>query len=227
MDASPAWGQNVTLRLRTRSGASNSWSGRTSEPSTAHVDNIQFTAAPVPVKPHMNAPSVSGNNHSVSWDATANTSSYVLERSIDGSAWAQVYTGTNTGWTMISAPSGDYRYRVRACGNGCSPDSNEVLVSVPQETPGNPTANIVGRSFQLSWGASSGAARYVLEQKGEDGVWVTAYDGPATQSTLYNIAPGIYGYRVKACGSVVCSDYSAEQYFTAVDVTPVIVDYVL
>ena len=227
MDISPAWGQNVTLRLRTGSGASTGWSGRTSEPTPAWVDNIQFTSAPGPAPPRMNTPSVNGSSYAISWRAVAYTSNYVLEQSVNNAAWTQVYAGPSTGWTTISAPSGDYRYRVKACGNGCSEHSNEVLVSVPQETPGNPTANIVGRSFQLSWGASSGAVRYVLEQKGEDGLWVTAYDGPATLSTLYNIAPGVYGYRVKACGSVVCSGYSAEQYFTAVDLTPVIVDYIL
>jgi hypothetical protein len=77
----------------------------------------------------------------------------------------------------------------------------------------------------MSWGVSSGASGYVLVQKGEDGLWVTAYDGAAAQSTLYNIAPGIYGFRVKACGASVCSGYSTEAYVIAVDVTPILIRY--
>lgn len=224
LDVAPYWNRPVTLRLRTLSEQEDVTTSHDLSPSTANVDNVTFASAPAPVAPIFGVPSVSGNNHSVSWSYSEHSSQYVLEQRIDAGAWTQVYVGLNRGWTTMNASSGTYRYQVKACGNGCSAWSSETSVVVPQDAPDSLTANVVGRSFEIIWGVSQGANRYVLEQKGQDGLWVTAYDGPATQSTLYNLAPDIYGFRVKACGGV-CSGYSAETYVTAVDTTPVILRY--
>jgi hypothetical protein len=229
LDVTKAWGQSVVLTMHTRSSQEN-WGGGMGAhhyASSAFVDNVRFEPAPLPSIPIIKDPAINGRDHSISWGEVDYTSQYRLEQSIDNGPWVQVYSGLNLGWSLISAPSGNYRYRAQACGNGCSGMSGEVAVLVPQAAPGSLTGIVVGRTFEMSWGSSEGAQRYVLEQKGEDGVWVTAYDGPATQSTLYNIAPGIYSYRAKACGASLCSDYSSQVNVTAVDVTPVTVDYIL
>ena len=85
-------------------------------------------------------------------------------------------------------------------------------VRVPPPVPGaitGPDSSVTGQ-YLLSWGASSGATSYRLEQRIDDGAWRQVYDGALTVLGFARQPDGTYEYRVRACaGDDNCSDWTA------------------
>ncbi|WP_444925245.1 RHS repeat-associated core domain-containing protein [Microbulbifer sp. CnH-101-F] len=94
--------------------------------------------------------------------------------------------------------------------------SFSVTVSIPK--PGNislSTKNTTG-SYTISWGAATGSpSKYQLQQRKDNGGWITVYDGSALSKSVSAQSTGIYRYRVRACYTI-CSYYTAEKTLTVV-----------
>ena len=165
-------------------------------------------------------------NHSfrLQWAASSGfVAHYELQESTDGgTTWAVPLNPTGTSHTIAGKTNGDtYHYRVRACNvDGCSGYNTTAAVRLPYAAPTTPgivnasSINASDRSMSLSWTAASGQIEdYRLEQRDNDTApWVTAYTGTASQTTLSALSNGAqYQYRVKACNSDSCSDYSGIQ----------------
>ncbi|KRD74977.1 hypothetical protein ASE43_17475 [Lysobacter sp. Root983] len=81
--------------------------------------------------PNLSAPAVNANgSYTVAWTSVAGTSSYQLEESVNGGAWAQVSQDAATSRAFSGKPSHlDHAYRVRACNSaGCGAVSSAVTV---------------------------------------------------------------------------------------------------
>ena len=69
------------------------------------------------------------------WTSVSGATQYTLERSRNGNVFGTTYNGPATSATFTTGPSGDLRYRVKACnGSGCGPYSTEVEVYVQAST---------------------------------------------------------------------------------------------
>jgi YD repeat-containing protein len=70
-------------------------------------------------------------NYSISWSAVTGASRYELWERVGASAFTKVYDGPNTARSFSNKPSGEYRYKAKACNAvGCSGDSPVKLVMV-------------------------------------------------------------------------------------------------
>lgn len=65
-------------------------------------------------------------------------------------------------------------------------------------------------SYTVAWTAVAGASSYELQERGDGGAWSPLYVGPAVSQAITGKAGGVYGYRVRACGSSTCGAWSAE-----------------
>ena len=75
-------------------------------------------------------------------------------------------------------------------------------------------------STGVSWGAVPQATSYTLEQSGNGGSnWSTVYSGSGTSTTVSNLAGGDYLYRVQACASGNCGNWTTSP---TLGVTPAI-----
>jgi hypothetical protein len=95
-----------------------------------------------------------------------------------------------------------------------------TVVTLPAPgVPGGITAPAVsGSSLTLSWTAGSGSAQtYQLQQQANLGTWVTVRTQSGVSATLTGLAIGAYNYRVRACNTTGCSNYTEN---VAVSVAP-------
>jgi hypothetical protein len=128
--------------------------------------------------------------------------------------------------TTVS-PGTRYRYRVRACNPaGCSAWSLSPVVTTPQEppaAPGNILATAVSASqVDVTWDDNSdNEARFRLQRRTRiDGTWGTwsLLEALPANTTSYSDtgASGgrTYRYRVQACNSGGCSDWSISPLVT-------------
>jgi YD repeat-containing protein len=157
---------------------------------------------------------VTNGSYSVTWSATARATAYRLEESVNGAAWATVYTNAANSAAISGKTAGAYRYRVAACNeSGCGPVSGEVSVveiDPPAAAPvlTAPSVNATG-SYTVTWNAVSGATSYRLEESANGGAWVQVHDAAATSLALSSKSTAIpYAYRGRACNAAGCSAYS-------------------
>ena len=92
---------------------------------TMGITSGYATSTVVTVLPYVvdlfTAPSqvMQGQNIPLSWTASAAANTYILQRSVNGDGWTQIYSGGNTSYT--DTPSGSWttvQYRVKAGANG-------------------------------------------------------------------------------------------------------------
>lgn len=148
----------------------------------------------------------------VSWSASTGATTYVLQQQLNGGSWKQVYNGSHTSFAASGLGDGSYVYEVKACNaSGCSAwkTSGTLKVALIPPVPASisaPGSSSTG-SFKVSWGASSGATSYVLQQQLNGGSWSQAYSGSATSKSFSGVGNGSYVYRVKACNGNGCSGW--------------------
>lgn len=151
----------------------------------------------------------------MSWSPSYGATSYTLQRNKNGSSWSTIASsgGNNLGQSGLA--SGDYGYRVQACGAlGCSSYSQPRIVTVvspPTSAPSlsaSPTMVYFPSSFTVSWSSVSGAATYQLQQKKNSGSWSTVQDSSSRSKTI-QVNAGQYSYRVRACNAAGCGPYSS------------------
>ncbi len=165
---------NGTYKFRVRAIKSGySVSGWRSGGSCA----VTFTcAAPASISVTANA---AAKNFTVSWPvSTTSGSSYVLQMSVDGGAYSQVYSGSSLSQTVAVSTSGSYQFRVKAQKSGYVTSgwrtSTAKSITLQAEgvalsAPTTGTTDTDG-TYTISWGTSqySGATYVVQEATSSD-----------------------------------------------------------
>jgi hypothetical protein len=148
------------------------------------------------------ASSVTGK-YTVSWAASSGATSYVLRRSINGGAWAQIYAGTARSCSQ-TVGNGNYRYNVKAVSaNGSSDWRTGTATCAVLLPPGAPVSVAYPASsttgiYTITWPAVSSATSYIVRRSANNGAtWVQIYSG-ASPSCNENVISGKYRYSVKA-----------------------------
>ncbi|USD21031.1 fibronectin type III domain-containing protein [Microbulbifer variabilis] len=156
--------------------------------------------------------------YKVSWSSSTGAGRYELYRRVNSGSWSRVYNGSKTSFDESGRSSGNYQYRVRACNtakNLCGAYKNGGTIKV-ELTPSTPTSITVpsytsSSSFSISWAASSGATRYEVQQRKDNGNWLGVYSGSSTSTTIASLSHGsTYRFRVRACNTT-CSGYRESQ----------------
>ncbi len=175
----------------------------------------KLTTVVAPVTPALTVPSFSTTgDYTVSWSSVTYATSYQLEESANGGAWALAYAATAHSKAFSDRSAGSYAYRIRACqASACSgwsasqtvavqfPPSAAPIISLPTTSPNG--------DYTVSWTTVSGAERYVLENSINGGAWSTTQDSTAFSVTYTSKAAGTYAYRVKGCNPAGCGPVSA------------------
>ncbi|WP_444889300.1 fibronectin type III domain-containing protein [Microbulbifer sp. DLAB2-AA] len=153
--------------------------------------------------------------YKVSWSSSTGAGRYELYRRVNSGSWSRVYNGSKTSFDESGRSSGNYQYRVRACNtakNLCGAYKNGGTIKV-ELTPSTPTSITVpsytsSSSVSISWAASSGATRYEVQQRKDNGNWSgNIYSGSSTSTTVSSLSHGsTYRFRVRACNTT-CSGY--------------------
>ncbi|WP_444882874.1 fibronectin type III domain-containing protein [Microbulbifer sp. PSTR4-B] len=153
--------------------------------------------------------------YKVSWSSSTGAGRYELYRRVNSGSWSRVYNGSKTSFDESGRSSGNYQYRVRACNtakNLCGAYKNGGTIKV-ELTPSTPTSITVpsytsSSSVSISWAASSGATRYEVQQRKDNGSWSgNIYSGSSTNTTVSSLSHGsTYRFRVRACNTT-CSGY--------------------
>ncbi|WP_249474657.1 RHS repeat protein [Luteimonas galliterrae] len=164
---------------------------------------------PPAAAPGLTAPASNATgSYAVSWTAVATSTSYTLQRSVNGGAWSNRYSGANLSFNESGLGAGSYGYRVQACnGSGCSAFSatKTTTVQFPPAMPASLTGNTDpdpdlpgSRNFYVFWSAVSGATSYELQEGG-----TTVYSGPLTN--YMTSGKGTRTFNVRACNAAGCS----------------------
>lgn len=103
-------------------------------------------------------------------------------------------------------------YGISPAGNGNTLLDSSGAVTMPAQPP--PAAvqltapTIVNADFSVSWTAALHAATYTMQEQVGGGAWSSEQTTTATSTAIHPPANGSYTYRVKACNSGGCSDWS-------------------
>lgn len=172
------------------------------------------------------SPNPSSGNYTVSWDPWpgTNLARYELYESVDGGAsFPLVYSGTTASKVYAGKPAGAYVYKVNVCfyvigtnvscmwdGYPTPTQVTETVVSQPP-VPGaiNAPATDSDGAYSISWGASSGATSYELQEKVGAGAWATIQNTAALTASFTGKGEATYSYQVRACNGSVCSAFTA------------------
>ena len=184
--------------------------------STVKTTNVAI-APSVPSSISVNPTTSYTGGHSVSWAAASGSvSGYQLYRKLGSGSYALVYSGGSTSHAASSLAAGSYTYRVRSyktIGSYTNYSGYRTGSAVSISTPNVPSLSLPSSdsdgSYSVSWGNSAGANSYNLQRALNGGSWSTIYSGASTSRSESSIFDGQYAYRVRACGTVGCSSYSA------------------
>lgn len=172
---------------------------------------------PPPVPNPFNVPSSdSDGNYTISWGASSGATRYILYESPNNSSWTVIYNGSSRSRNISGKTSGYWYYRVRACNAyfDCSmytPTKSVYVSTPPPPTPATfsvPSSDTNG-AFTVSWSSSSGATRYELWQKLNSGSWSRIQNSSSTSRAITGRTNGTWYYRVRACNTAGCSNYTA------------------
>jgi fibronectin type 3 domain-containing protein len=179
-----------------------------------------FLFAPPPVPTGISASDGDYPDHIlVSWNAARGAQRYeVLRAESEDGEYAKIGESTTTTFSDTEAQGNRlYWYRVRACNPfGCSAlseaDSGYFLAPAPPLPPQNVQASdgTFSNRIRVTWSASVGASYYELYRSDVPGadflriaqLSTTSYDDQGI------VLGRTYYYKVKACNSYGCSDFS-------------------
>lgn len=168
----------------------------------------------VPDKTDMPHASYDDGLTQVSWAAHPDSEYYVLESSSDdGQSWdalSQYHLGTS--FSSRHLPAGMYLFRVKSCNaNGCGlPSTPSVPVgSKVLDVPAGFIVSLQNSDLDVDWLAVAGAEHYVLQISVDNGaVWSLEYSLTSVGYNRTDINDGQFVFRLKACNSVTCSDFT-------------------
>jgi YD repeat-containing protein len=158
---------------------------------------------PPPAPAAISVPGTSTGNIAIGWSTATYATSYTLEQSFNGGAFAALYTGPNNSYSYTAPGSGNYSYRVKACNAvGCSgygPTGSSVITFPPASAPSiaGGGANHTG-VYTITWSAVSGAATYIVSEQQNGGAWNTVQNTAQLSFSRSGMGNGTYNYQVKA-----------------------------
>lgn len=165
--------------------------------------------------PALTAPATSTTgSYTLSWTAPGGAETYILQESVNGGAWTDVYSGAALSKAYTGKVAGDYGYRIKACNpagcTGFSATKTVQVASVPATAPTLtvPATSTTG-SYAVSWSSVANATSYQLEEQVNGGTWAQVYVGAVTSEAFAGVAAGSYGYRVRACNIAGCGPFSS------------------
>jgi fibronectin type 3 domain-containing protein/regulation of enolase protein 1 (concanavalin A-like superfamily) len=162
-----------------------------------------FVAGIIPAPPTGLAATAGNAQVSLTWNASANASSYNVKRAtVNGGPYTTVANAATTGYTDTSVANGTtYYYVVSALNAGTESADSTPASAMPQvPPPATPTglaATAGNAQVALSWNASSGAASYNLKRATVNGgPYTTLANLTATGYTDTNVINGLTYYYV-------------------------------
>ncbi len=171
-------------------------------PNSATVARSTFPAAPS----YLAAMPMADGPVALAWAAVDGATAYLLERSTDGSQWAQLTTQSATLYTDTStSPGTHYFYRARALGeDGASGYSPIPELTTYPAAPASPLAlPLSSTEINISWTPMTGAAAYVIERLTEAGEWLNVATVSINSFTDAALEPNVkYSYRVRSLSDV-------------------------
>ena len=150
--------------------------------------------------------------YTISWSGSSTATSYTLREQKNGGSYVTVATQSGTSKALSGRGNGTYKYAVRACNaSGCSgyrySTTFDVLLPPTPPSLSAPSSDGDG-TYTVSWGSSSTATSYTLQQKVGSGSWANAYSGTSRSKAYSGKAEGTYYYRVRACNASGCGSWS-------------------
>jgi hypothetical protein len=95
---------------------------------------------------------------------------------------------------------------------GLYSDATPVYLTV-DNVMGQPSLSRVASpnmlAYTMAWNGQSGATRYELHERKDNGGWSLAYTGVSTSMVFIQPLLADYDYRVRACDNTTCSSWSA------------------
>jgi YD repeat-containing protein len=181
---------------------------------SAFTASNTVSVAHLPATPaSISAPGSSTGAIGISWAAATYATSYTLEQSLNGGAYAAIYSGAATSNSFSVGATGSYTYRVKACNaNGCSGyvTSGAVAVTIPPTSA--PGISVPGSSntgsYTVSWNGVAGATTYVLQEQVNGGGWTTVQNANVGSWAASGKGNGAYGYQVQGCDVGGCGPFS-------------------
>jgi len=212
------------------------------------VPLVETVKTPLPESLRFDHSPVTANTtYSVSWDQVPVATTYRIdEKSSSASTWTPLTTSSSTSRSITGGhPLGTWSYRVRACRSttdlaycGDYATANQTVVAAPVSVPDIPTGlnsypnSSTDGNYTVSWFAT-GATSYDLQEQYRYGDSYQYGDStfhpvvPAPTGKSWSPSPaktgyGKYIYKVRACNSSGCSDYSAirEEYVEILSALP-------
>jgi len=182
----------------------------TSRSNNVRAGNQVLLPNPTLVAPaYLTVPATSSNGSFQVYFGTSSVGgvTYVLEMSMNGGAYAAIYSGTTSYATVMLTTGGSYSFRVKAT-KSCYGDSVYTtaccVVTFVCGTPAYlavPAASSNG-NFQVYFGASNvGGVTYVLEMSTSGGPYAVVYSGTTSYTTVTLTTGGTYAFRAKATKS--------------------------
>ena len=193
--------------------------GDYSDPVTVTVANLLNGTVQGNVPDNIKLPlQVEAGVFNIDWPEASDADAYLLQENISGltSDWLNLAVVDSNSWYLRKA-GGSYQYRYAVCqqdngGLACGPYSNSKQVEVINDIPAiiDVADVVIDQAVSLTWPPSINAVSYIIEQKGDDGVWSVI---TTTSGNSYNILnpSGIYQYRYRACtdaAATLCGQYS-------------------
>ncbi len=202
---------NTVYYYRVKANCSSSESSYSSEgtfatpclyPATVTVSNITNSSA------------------TISWNAVAGISSYVLEyKGANDAAWTVINTSSTSYQLTDLALNTTYTYRLKAnCTLSESRYNNSTFKTLNNcNTPSSVAAtNILSSSASVEWAAVTGATNYTVEfKKTDDANWLVLPVTTSLNQTLSELTPATdYQYRLKATCTSINSAYATGSFST-------------
>ena len=182
---------------------------------SAFTASNTVSVAHLPTTPaSISAPGSSTGAIGISWAAATYATSYTLEQSVNGGAYAAIYSGAATSNSFSVGATGSYTYRVKACNaNGCSgyATSGAVAVTIPPASA--PGISVPGSSntgsYTVTWNGVAGATSYLLQEQVNGGGWTTIQNANVGSWAASGKGNGTYGYHVQGCNAGGCGPFSS------------------
>jgi predicted phage tail protein len=169
---------------------------------------------PPPSPGSISVPSTSTGSVAVSWASSATATSYNLYQSVNGGGWTGVFSGSATSATISEGANANYTFGVQACNaSGCSglTTSSAVTVLLPPVAPNAPTVTKTVTQVTnvfVNWNAVATATYYQIEETHPQQGVLPLQNTTGTSATYLMHATGYVKFRIRACNTSGCSDWS-------------------
>ncbi|GAB1268389.1 hypothetical protein NBRC116493_16420 [Aurantivibrio infirmus] len=204
-----------SYEYRARACSANGCSGYT---ATQVINIVKTPGTPGSVSfsglSHGGSNQDSDGGYTLTWGASSGTGDYILQESLNGSAFSIVQDSSELFKVFSGKTDGNYQYRAQKCNQySCSSWTSIASVQVVNfaSTPGSIVGpNSANGGYNLSWGAANGTAdSYILERRVHGGTWGVRQDENALSVVEASLSSNTYEYRVQACNSLSCSSWTS------------------